>query len=200
MQPEASKQPLKSRLRSEIRRRRATLSPERRRSLDGAINEHLLGYLDREKPAALAAYLAFDGEPDLEPALRHARAQGTVVALPVVVDQPGRPVIMFRQWSVDGALTTNRYGIHEPIGSPPVALADLDLVLVPLVAWDVTGGRLGMGASYYDRLFQPYAAQPSPLRLGVAYQLQQVDEVPREPWDVRLHGVLTESGRFTCEG
>ena len=77
-------------------------------------------------------------------------------------------------------------------------LSEIDLALVPLVAWDEYGGRLGMGASFYDRLFEPFAADVKPFRMGVAYQLQKVDHIPLEPWDVRMHAVLTESGCLTC--
>ncbi len=97
-------------------------------------------------------------------------------------------------------LATNRYGIAEPDGTQDVQPADIDLVLVPLVGWDRAGGRLGMGAGFYDRLFQPFAGLEKPLRIGVAYDLQQLPGVPRDPWDIPLHGVLTENGWFTCEG
>jgi 5-formyltetrahydrofolate cyclo-ligase len=62
----------------------------------------------------------------------------------------------------------------------------------------MNGGRLGMGASFYDRVFQPHARVRRPFRLGVAYRLQQVERIPLDPWDIRLHGVLTENGYFDC--
>jgi 5-formyltetrahydrofolate cyclo-ligase len=55
-----------------------------------------------------------------------------------------------------------------------------------------------MGASFYDRLFQPFASDPRPLRVGVAYGVQEIDRVPLEPWDVPLHMVLTENGCLDC--
>jgi len=77
-------------------------------------------------------------------------------------------------------------------------LQDIDLILIPLVGWDETGGRLGMGAGFYDRVLQPFAQSDTPIRAGVAYQLQKVRAVPVEPWDIRLHMVLSETGWFTC--
>jgi 5-formyltetrahydrofolate cyclo-ligase len=55
-----------------------------------------------------------------------------------------------------------------------------------------------MGAGFYDRALQQFAQENSPLRVGIAYQLQQVPRLPAEPWDIRLHGVLSESGWFEC--
>ena len=93
----------------------------------------------------------------------------------------------------------NRYGIPEPVGTLELRLSEIDLALVPLVAWDEYGGRLGMGASFYDRLFEPFAADVKPFRMGVAYQLQKVDHIPLEPWEVRMHAVRIVNRARTFE-
>ena len=69
---------------------------------------------------------------------------------------------------------------------------------MPLVAFDQAGNRLGMGGSFYDRAFQPFAQNPRPMRMGVAYDDQECTEIPLDPWDIRLHAMLTEEGWFTC--
>jgi 5-formyltetrahydrofolate cyclo-ligase len=188
----------KAALRTSIRRRRSELTPEERRTLDERINRHLLDYVSRTRPGTVAAYAAFDGEPDLEPALRQLDADGVRLALPVIVESTGRSVIGFRQWLPGSGLKPNRYGIPEPVGTLELRLSEIDLALLPLVAWDDSGGRLGMGASFYDRLFEPFAERAEPFRMGVAYQLQKSDHLPLDPWDVRLHSVLTESGCLMC--
>jgi 5-formyltetrahydrofolate cyclo-ligase len=146
----------------------------------------------------VAAFVAFDGEPDLRPSMNELDGRGVRLALPVIRAATDRADICFRQWSPGSEMQPNRYGIPEPVGTLDLRLDEIDLALIPLVAWDSGGGRLGMGASFYDRLFQPLAEQRRPFRLGVAYQLQQVERVPVEPWDIGLHGVLTERGCFTC--
>jgi 5-formyltetrahydrofolate cyclo-ligase len=198
MKTEPSLQVQKSSLRQTMRRKRARVDDDRRRAWDAEINRHLLDYVHHLQPAVLAAYAAFDGEPALATALPRLEAEGVQLTLPVIHDEPGRSVISFRQWTRDSAMRPNRFGIPEPVGTEGVPLAEIDLVLLPLVAWDESGGRLGMGASFYDRLFQGYAEQDRPVRIGVAYELQKVERVPQEPWDVTLHGVLTEHGCFTC--
>jgi 5-formyltetrahydrofolate cyclo-ligase len=198
MNNEPSRKRQKAELRKSMRSLRAGLKAERRQALDAAINRELLDFSKRTEPGAIAAYVAFDGEPDLEPALRRLDAEGVRLALPVVLDEPGKAVIVFRQWLPASDMRANRYGIPEPAGTLEMRLSEIDLVLLPLVAWDESGGRLGMGASYYDRLFQPFAGQTGPRRVGVGYELQKRERLPLDPWDVRLHGMLTEAGCFTC--
>jgi len=120
------------------------------------------------------------------------------IALPVIVDAPEAPRLQFRIWNPTIPLVRNFFGIEEPGGGDVVPPRDLDLVLLPLVAWDERGHRLGMGAGYYDRALAPVAACSRPLRVGVAYGLQQADRLPADPWDVRLHEVITENGRVGC--
>ena len=190
---------LKSQLRREIRCKRAAIEAAQRKRWDAAINQHLDEYARLASPAVVAAYLAFDGEPDLMPALAGLEDRGVKLALPVIQDTPAKAVIAFRHWTLTSKLQQNRYGISEPAGTRAISVTDIDLVLFPLVGWDKTGGRLGMGASFYDRLFQPFSELGRPVRMGVGYQLQYVKSIPSDPWDIRLHGVLTENGWFTCK-
>ncbi len=195
-----SQQILKTRLRAEVRLKRVGIAEKQRVRRDRAINEHLLNHAEQARPMVITAYSAFDGEPDLAPALMQLEEKGMKVALPVIMDEPGRSAIAFRQWTRHSELEVNRYGILEPSGTPEILMTEVDLALIPLVAWDESGARLGMGASFYDRLFQPFSGLPRPARIGVAYQVQKVDRVPMDPWDIRLHGVLSESGWFTFPG
>jgi 5-formyltetrahydrofolate cyclo-ligase len=198
MKIEPTRQSLKSELRARIRRQRAVIDPAERGAWNAEIGRLLLEHVEQSSASVIAAFVAFDGEPDLCPALEQLDSDGTQIALPVVRDEPGRAVICFRRWSATSEMQPNRYGIPEPVGTLDVPLSEIDLALIPLVAWDRSGGRLGMGASFYDRLFQPFAEQARPFRMGVAYHLQLVDCLPLDPWDIRLHAVLTERGCFTC--
>ena len=192
--------PLKSRLRKEIRCKRAGIEEAQRKHWDADINQHLDIYTRQAGPVVVAAYLAFDGEPDLLPSLSMLEDRGVKLALPVVQDAPDKAVIAFRHWTLTSEMQQNRYGISEPAGTREIRVTDIDLVLFPLVGWDKTGGRLGMGASFYDRLFQPFSELRRPVRMGIGYELQYVECIPSEPWDIRLHGVLSENGWFTCKG
>jgi 5-formyltetrahydrofolate cyclo-ligase len=197
MNIEPSRKVLKSKLRSELRNRRAQVDPAVRRLWDDQINQLLIEHTLQSSPAVVAAFLSFDGEPDLAPALADMNARGIIVALPVIQDNPGKATVTFHAWKPGDRLQANRYGIAEPDGTDLVPVPELDLVLVPLVGWDASGGRLGMGAGFYDRLFQPFSKLEKPARMGVAYELQKAEQIPCDPWDIRLHGMLTENGWFT---
>ena len=177
---------------------RTGIDKVRRSAFDTSINNALLEYARTSRLSDIAAYLAVDGEPDLSPALRELAQNGVTLALPVVNEVDGRSFITFRKWTQDCSLAPNRYGILEPQGTVEIPLLRFDVVLVPLVGWDRSGGRLGMGASFYDRAFQPFAQNPRPVRMGVAYSAQESREIPTDPWDIPLHAVLTEKGWFTC--
>ncbi len=189
---------LKNQIRKELRARRTDLAGDRKSSFDEAINRHLVEYAHAARLSDIAAYMAFDGEPDLAPALRQLEADGVTIALPVVKEVAGRSTMVFHRWTRDCALAPNRYGILEPSGTEEIPIPRFDIVLVPLVGWDRRGSRLGMGASYYDRAFQPFAQSPRPMRMGVGYSAQEHSGIPLDPWDIRLHAMLTEKGWFTC--
>jgi len=195
---EPSRQLQKNDLRLQLRQKRTGVEPGQRQAWDASINRHVLDFAATNPPRLVAAFMGFDGEPDLAPSLNELDRLGIRLALPVVRDGDGRAEICFRRWSPSSEMRPNRYGIAEPVGTLDVRLDEIDLALIPLVAWDSRGGRLGMGASFYDRLFQPLADLDRPFRMGVAYHLQQVDHLPLDPWDIRLHAMLTENGSFTC--
>lgn len=188
----------KSALRNELRARRRQLNEPERQAKDASINLFLTRFISKHHPATIAAFWPFDGEPNLLPVLAAADQQGTHIVLPVIVQNPTGPSLIFRRWSAGTEMKKSTYGIPEPCETPEVPLCDIDLVLMPLVGWDESGNRLGMGAGYYDRALQPFSQSDTPIRVAVAYQLQQISRVPVEPWDIRLHMVLSESGWFTC--
>ena len=145
----------------------------------------------------VAAYLPVDGEFDPGPLLALARSRGCRVCVPVLLPLRGR--MAFGPLDApDAAWRVNRYGLREPGGMPALLLRprDLDLVLVPLVAFDAAGHRLGMGAGYYDRAFaflRQRSAWRRPRLVGLAFDLQQAPAIEPAAWDVPLWGVLTES-------
>lgn len=97
--------------------------------------------------------------------------------------------MIFRRWSPGDPLEPDLAGVPAPL---PLAEQVLPkLILTPLLAFDSRGGRLGQGGGHYDRTF---AALPEAIRVGVAYAGQEVDNLALEPHDIRLHGILTETG------
>jgi len=137
----------------------------------------------------IAVYVAADGELDTAPVVAAARAQDKRVFLPVIRPDTS---LHFREWQHDTPLANNRYGIPEPPDSQSsIEARELDLVCLPLVAWDRHGTRLGMGGGFYDRTFAD--KNNGGLLVGLAYSLQEQAQLPRDDWDVSLDLVITES-------
>ena len=135
----------------------------------------------------VAVYRAIGSELDVEALSRALIQAGRELCLPVVIERDA-PMI-FRRWSPGEPLELDEAGVPAPF--PLAEIVQPDLILTPLLAFDARGGRLGQGGGYYDRTF---AARPETVRIGFAYAGQQVDDLPVEPHDIRLHGVLTETG------
>lgn len=142
-----------------------------------------------------AAYLSNDGEPDLGLLIYCSSLMGKRAYMPALHGES----LWFLPFSARSQMVENQFGIAEPACHPDERLKPyaLDLALVPLVAFDASGSRLGMGGGYYDRCFA-YLNYRSrwrrPRLLGVAFEFQRTDEVPSRPWDVRLDGVISERG------
>lgn len=137
--------------------------------------------------AVVAVYRAMGSELDPEPLALALVRQGRRLCLPVVVDRAAP--LVFRRWSPGDPLEPDAAGCPAPL--PLASQVIPDLVLTPLLAFDAAGGRLGQGGGHYDRTF---AALPRALRVGLAFAGQEVEHLPLEPHDIRLHGVLTERG------
>lgn len=141
----------------------------------------------------LAFTLAYDGEIDPGLLLKEAQRRGKECYLPVL-NPLDENRLLFKRWQRGRALQKNHYGIGEPRrGSvcPPKAL---DLVMMPLVAFDDDCNRLGMGKGFYDRTFAflHKAARQRPRLLGLAHECQHVEKLDVAPWDVPLDGVATD--------
>jgi 5-formyltetrahydrofolate cyclo-ligase len=136
----------------------------------------------------VAAYIASDGELDPAPLLHALQRARKTVLLPAM--GKAKP-LEWRRYRAGDALMTNRFGIAEPPRSAgTVRAAALELVFVPLVAFDDTGHRLGRGGGHYDATFAPLARRP--LLVGLAHELQHTTALPRERWDAPLDAVVTE--------
>jgi 5-formyltetrahydrofolate cyclo-ligase len=188
----------KEKLRRSMRAARRALSDAERRRAARELCRHLTSSPWYRDSRTLAAYLAADGEIDLQPLIDAARGHGKRVCLPVIA---AGPALRFAVFEHGTPLHPNRHGIAEPRGAGVelVAPRELDLVLAPLVAFDPRGHRIGMGAGFYDRTFAFLNERPKPERpllIGAAYELQRAPAIEPEPWDVPLSGIATEQGIY----
>jgi len=165
-----------------------------RRGLDAkAAGQALAAHVLRDCPPPTAAIVSgfwpIGDEIDLRPLLRALHEHGNRVALPVT-PRRGDP-LTFREWRPGDVLVPERFGTLRPAGDVLVP----DMLLIPLLAFDIKGGRLGYGGGFYDRTL---ATLPNRFRLGCAFAAQQMDAVPSGPYDIRLDAVATERGIIRC--
>lgn len=143
----------------------------------------------------IATYLAADGEIDPYPLMQSLWASGKTLYLPVLAPF-SKQKLWFAKFNPADTLVFNRFGIPEPVRRRLIKPCALDLVLTPLVAFDSSGHRVGMGGGYYDRSFAFMRRRHywrKPRLLGLAYELQKQSSITPNDWDIPLDAVATEA-------
>lgn len=150
----------------------------------GYLSEFLAGY----RGVSLAGYMAINTEIDPWPAMAEAAAHGPV-GVPVI-QAAGQP-LRFSRWQPDAPLRDGPFGAKVPVTDD---FFEPEIVIVPLVAFDGGGGRLGYGGGYYDRTLELLRGRRATLAVGFAYSVQEATAVPLEPTDQPLDLIITEQG------
>jgi 5-formyltetrahydrofolate cyclo-ligase len=185
-------------LRQRLKKLRRAVPPAQRRAAAIAVAHHIRRSFNLRPGLRLAVYAPLPAELDTAPLVQLARRHRCRIYLPRLTDLRRRRMQFIE---ARGAMRRNRLGILEPVRVRCLSVRSLDLVFVPLVGFDASGMRLGMGAGYYDRAFAFLRLRTCwihPRLIGLAYSLQQVPHIEGASHDVRLHGVITEKGPIKC--
>lgn len=193
--------PDKAQLRRLMRAHRRSLTPQQQDWAAEQLARRIFTLPAFVRSRHIALYWPNDGEISPLPLAERAWRCGKECYLPVLHPFEGR-LLWFVHWRPDTPLYVNRFGIPEPRphDHPRLAARHLNLVLLPLVAFDRAGGRLGMGGGFYDRTFafKQEATQRGqwvgPTLVGLAHACQEATQVMREPWDIPLDAVVTDQG------
>ena len=189
-----------NKLRSSIRRQRLQLSAAQQRQHALLVSKKLSRLRHFQKAGRIAIYLPANGELDPSPIVNISRDSSKQLYLPVLHPfRHGR--LFFCEWKEHAQLQPNRFGILEPAcnGNTRIPLRSLDLILVPLVAFDASGQRVGMGGGFYDRTLGKARINSTwkrPYLIGIAHELQRIPAITTQPWDVQLDAVVTEAGVY----
>ena len=177
---------------------RNSLPPEERAAAEAAICEGLFSLPAWRETSLVCGYISVRGELNIRPILERAVAEGKTLALPVTVTDSREGRMVFRALPAGdfSRLTPARFGIPEPDESCPT-LGDVDvaraLILVPGLAFDAEGYRLGWGGGYYDRFLASLEAQSIPhTTVGLVFSTCTADALPRAPYDIPVHTVIDE--------
>lgn len=180
-------------IRQLIRKRRRALSTEQQTQFALQASARMMAYPPVVMANTVALFLSFDGELDTQPLIDQLWRAGKKVYLPVLHPfSPGN--LLFLHYHPHSEVVVNRLKITEPKLDvrDVLPLSRLDVLITPLVAFDESGQRLGMGGGFYDRTlqnWQRYGLHP----VGYAHDCQRVDVLPVEKWDIPLPAVVTPS-------
>jgi 5-formyltetrahydrofolate cyclo-ligase len=193
----AAEQALRARAKQELRRRmqslRRVLPAEACARRSAAICARLCALPAFASASAIVGYLAVRKEADPAQALRAAAEAGKRVGLPRIEDQGGLGLHLYRPGD---ALVDNAYGIGEPAADAPRLAHDaVSLIVVPALAVDERGYRIGYGQGYYDRLLPRL---PRALKVAIAYEFQLLAEAPEQPGDAPVDWVVTDERALRC--
>jgi 5-formyltetrahydrofolate cyclo-ligase len=146
--------------------------------------------------AIVSGFMPMKTEINQLPLMRALAHAGATLALPVVAGR-GKPLVM-RAWRWGEPLAEGVWGIRQP--KPEAAEVDPDIILVPLLAFDRAGNRIGYGAGYYDMTIHRLRARKPVVAIGIAFAIQEVPAVPATPRDERLDLLLTEREVIATKG
>ena len=187
-------------IRQRVRAARRAVAEPTRVGWSARIGERVGALGSFQQAQKIAGFLAFDGEADPLDLMTHAVNAGKQVFVPMIVAK-SKP-LKFAAWSPTGGLEPNRFGILEPDvpKSEWIEARELDFVITPLVAFDKSCNRIGVGAGFYDRSFAFLRESPGQTPLvGFAFELQKLRSIKSSQWDVPLTAVATEIGLYHAE-
>jgi 5-formyltetrahydrofolate cyclo-ligase len=185
-----------SQVRREMRTLRRQLSPQTARHHSRQLKRLAGNFKPFRHSRRIAFYIAADGEIDPEPLMMLAHKAGKRVYLPILRQRPTGG-LWFASYRPGDPVVYNRYRIPEPVMHlRRIAMPwSLDMVFVPLVAFDTSGNRLGMGGGFYDRTFAFKHRRNrwcGPKLIGLAHDFQGIDQLRKQAWDIPLDAVITE--------
>jgi 5-formyltetrahydrofolate cyclo-ligase len=187
----------KKALRARIKAWRSGLDARSMALAADAVARHGLEFLSlQRRDVVVSGFSPLADEFRAWPLLRRLHEEGRVLAMPVMQGK-GQPLI-FRAWAPGDAMDKAVWGIAEP--KPDEPQLEPDILLVPLLAFDARGWRLGYGGGYYDRTLRTLRARKTIIAVGLGYDESQVDAVPHLDYDERLDWVLRPSGPIRCTG
>jgi 5-formyltetrahydrofolate cyclo-ligase len=184
----SDRQAQKADLRQRLLKARQAIPPQVWRQKSDRICAHLTTWPGFQTARCVLAYWSFRNEPDLSPLMNARRHWG--------LPRCNGKEMMWHQWQGAHSLQPGRFGIPEPVPqAPAIDPHRVDLILVPAIACDVRGYRLGYGGGYYDRMLSQPQWRRVPT-IAIVFEYARLPKLPQDVWDRPMHGICTESGLF----
>ena len=183
-------------IRSRIAKQRDSLTEKEALEKSALIAEKALGLQELQNARNIACYLSFRNEAETRPLMESLWSSGKSVFVPVVSGK--RNELQWAKMEANSILSKNRFGIPEPKTAEFADPQSIDAFIVPGIAFDESGNRLGWGKGYYDKFFAQHPTRGT--KIGLAYDFQVLEEIPCDERDQKMDWVLTEKrvlGRFS---
>lgn len=187
----------KKEIRKEARQLRDSLSTHQIRSKSSAIESRLWQMIQEHQFKSIMFYIAFGSEVRTQSCITRAISSGVKTIVPVCSEDGKRQLLPSRLLDLHSEVEAGKFSILEP--KPrfrrPFPPEEIDLVVVPGLAFDEKGHRIGYGGSYYDRFL---LRCPQALHVGLAYEIQIVKYISPSEWDIPVHKIITEDRVISC--
>ncbi len=188
-------------IRSELRKRslalREGIPPDMRDAYSQIICKKTIEHLDSISARFVHVYIGFRSEVLTGALIRDLQERQIKIAVPIVRGEAKKEQMLHSVFENPGRLRSGKFGIPEPEDVKEVSISDLDAVIIPIVAFDGFGMRLGYGKGYYDRFLSVLPAETT--RIGLAFSIQEVDKIPIMSHDELINYVITEQSTFFFE-
>ncbi len=193
------RQPSIADIRQSKRNQRQTLSADTQQQHSKTLCQNIIRQKSYRNSQHVACYLANDGEIDPYQLIEHAWFANKTVYLPVL--SPIKNSLYFAPYDENSQFRHNRFNIAEPVCHPSdwIKASQLDLLLLPLVAFDTNGNRVGMGGGFYDRTLaylQHRRFWRKPILMGLAHEIQKTERLVSQSWDIPLDYIVTEKQQY----
>ncbi|NEP83549.1 MAG: 5-formyltetrahydrofolate cyclo-ligase [Okeania sp. SIO3C4] len=185
---------LKKELRSSLLKKRQSMSEKEWREKSDRLCHHLQNFSLFQKAKTVLAYFSFRQEVDLSLLFTNNRENSTVSNKNWGFPRCVKKTLSWHIWQPENSLQKGTYGILEPESNAPLLhSSEVDLILIPAVACDINGYRLGYGGGFYDRMLssEEWASKPT---IGIVFEFAYLQQLPIDPWDRPLSAVCTENG------
>ncbi len=181
----------KENIRKYIFSQRQGLALDQKEKMDELIYNSVINNSAFVNASVVFIYVSFDNEVDTHRIIEHALSLGKRVCVPRVINrQKGMKALFI---SSINELKTSKFGILEPEDSENIALQkDMDIAIIPGLAFDKSGGRIGYGGGFYDRFFSYGECK----KIAIAYEFQILKAIPMEKYDILVHNIITEKNFY----
>lgn len=181
----------KDELRTNIRAQRRALNTNDVYNLSSRIHKYLFSLECIKTAKTVCTFLSAFKEPDTFEIVKRLSAEKKRIAVPVTDIE--NTVLSLSYISGTNSLIKGAYGIYEPSEIRPVSISHIDALIIPGLAFDRQGNRMGFGKGYYDRLLNDCTCP----KIGLCYDFQLFDEIPTEPHDIQMNFIITEKEIIT---